>query len=132
MSKSVNRVTLLGRLTKEVNSKQTTSGIAVAELDLATNEKYKDRNGEWKEDTQYHRVILWQRLAELAAEYLHKGNQVYIEGKLTTRSYEKDGQKKYVTEVKASELVLLDKNESSSGQAAPVAGNGVEDDSAPF
>jgi single-strand DNA-binding protein len=108
MAKSVNKVILVGNLGKDPELKHTSSGTAVATMTLATNERYKDRNGEWQDRTEWHNVVLWQRLAEIAAEYLRKGRSVYVEGRLQTRSWEdKQGQKRYTTEIVASDLVLL-------------------------
>jgi single-strand DNA-binding protein len=107
--KSVNKVTLLGNLGKDPEVKFTPQGTAVAKLALATNERYKDKEGQWQDRTEWHNVVLWQRLAEIAGEYLKKGSKVYIEGRLQTRSWEdkQTNQKKYMTEVVASDLVLL-------------------------
>jgi single-strand DNA-binding protein len=81
----------------------------VAKLTIATNERFKDKAGEWQDRTEWHNVVLWQRLAEIAGEYLKKGGKVYIEGRLQTRSWDDktSGQKKYMTEVVASDLILL-------------------------
>ena len=107
--KSVNKVTLLGNLGKDPEVKYTPQGTAVAKLALATNERYKDKEGQWQDRTEWHNVVLWQRLAEIAGEYLKKGSKVYIEGKLQTRSWEdkQTNQKRYMTEVVANDLVLL-------------------------
>ena len=107
--KSVNKVILIGNLGKDPEVKFTPSGTPVAKFALATNERFKDKNGEWQDRTEWHNVVLWQRLAEIAGEYLKKGGKVYIEGRLQTRSWDdkQTGQKKYMTEVVASDLVLL-------------------------
>jgi single-strand DNA-binding protein len=108
MAKSVNKVILVGNLGKDPELKHTSSGTAVATMTVATNERYKDRSGEWQDRTEWHNVVLWQRLAEIAAEYLSKGRSVYVEGRLQTRSWEdKQGQKRYTTEIVANDLVLL-------------------------
>jgi len=108
MAKSVNKVILIGNLGKDPELKHTSSGTAVATMTVATNERFKDKSGEWQDRTEWHTVVLWQRLAEIAAEYLKKGRSVYVEGRLQTRSWEdKQGQKRYTTEVVASDLVLL-------------------------
>ena len=109
MSKSVNKVTLLGNLGKDPEVKFTPSGTAVAKLTLATEERSKDKDGNWTEKTEWHNVVLWAKLAEIAGEYLKKGGKVYIEGRLQTRSWDDktSGQKKYMTEVVGQELVLL-------------------------
>jgi single-strand DNA-binding protein len=109
MAKSINKVILIGNLGKDPEVKYTPQGTAVARLALATNERYKDKNGEWQDRTEWHNVVLWQRLAEIAGEYLKKGGKVYIEGRLQTRSWDdkQTNQKKYMTEVVAHDLVLL-------------------------
>jgi single-strand DNA-binding protein len=107
--KSVNKVILIGNLGKDPELKYTPTGTPVAKLTLATNERYKDKAGEWQDRTEWHNIVLWQRLAEIAGEYLKKGGKVYIEGRLQTRSWDdpKTNVKKYMTEVVASDLVLL-------------------------
>ena len=107
--KSLNRVQLIGNLGKDPEVKYTPSGTPVAKLTIATNERFKDKAGEWQDRTEWHNVVLWQRLAEIAGEYLKKGGKVYIEGRLQTRSWDDktSGQKKYMTEVVASDLILL-------------------------
>src|ERR1700758_4786464 len=107
--KSVNKVILIGNLGKDPEVKYTPSGTPVAKLTLATNERYKDKDGQWQDRTEWHNVVLWQRLAEIAGEYLKKGGKVYIEGRLQTRSWEdkQTNQKRYMTEVVANDLVLL-------------------------
>jgi single-strand DNA-binding protein len=110
MAKSVNKVILIGTLGKDPELKYTPQGTAVTKFSMATNESFKDKqSGEWKERTEWHNIVCWQRTAEVAAEYLKKGGKVYIEGRLTTRSWDdKDsGQKRYMTEVVANDLVLL-------------------------
>jgi single-strand DNA-binding protein len=108
MAKSVNKVILIGNLGKDPELKHTSGGTAVATMTVATNERFKDKSGEWQDKTEWHTVVLWQRLAEIAAEYLKKGRSVYVEGRLQTRSWEdKQGQKRYTTEIVASDLVLL-------------------------
>jgi single-strand DNA-binding protein len=115
--KSVNKVILIGNLGKDPEVKYTPSGAAVAKLTLATNERFKDKGGEWQDRTEWHNVVLWQRLAEIAGEYLKKGSKVYIEGRLQTRSWEdkNTNQKKYMTEVVANDLVLLGGRGEGSG-----------------
>src|SRR5271156_6727477 len=107
--KSLNRVQLIGNLGKDPEVKYTPQGTPVAKLTIATNERFKDKSGEWQDRTEWHNGVLWQRLAEIAGEYLKKGGKGYIEGRLQTRSWDDktSGQKKYMTEVVASDLVLL-------------------------
>src|SRR3954463_1036834 len=115
--KSVNKVTLLGNLGKDPEVKFTPQGTAVAKLALATNERYKVKEGQWQDRTEWHNVVLWQRLAEIAGEYLKKGSKVYIEGRLQTRSWDDktSGQKKYMTEIVANDLILLGGRGEGSG-----------------
>jgi single-strand DNA-binding protein len=115
--KSLNKVQLIGNCGADPVVKYTPSGTAVANFTLATNERFKDKSGEWADRAEWHNIVLWQRLAEIAGEYLKKGAKCYIEGRNQTRSWEKDGQKKYITEIIGSELILLDGKASSSGQA---------------
>jgi single-strand DNA-binding protein len=107
--KSLNKVQLIGNLGKDPEVKYTPQGTPVAKLTIATNERYKDKNGEWQDRTEWHNVVLWQRLAEIAGEYLKKGGKVYIEGRLQTRSWDdkQTGQKKYMTEVVGNDVILL-------------------------
>jgi len=106
-SRSVNKVTLIGHLGKDAETKFTPSGTAVTTFTLATNRRWKDQqSGEWKEETDWHRVVLWR--SENVSNYLLKGRQVYVEGRLQTRSYDdKEGRKVYTTEVVAEDLILL-------------------------
>ena len=107
--KSLNRVQLIGNLGKDPEVKYTPQGTPVAKLTIATNERFKDKAGEWQDRTEWHNVVLWQRLAEIAGEYLKKGGKVYIEGRLQTRSWDDktSGEKKYKTEILCNELTLL-------------------------
>ncbi|HZI57480.1 MAG TPA: single-stranded DNA-binding protein [Verrucomicrobiae bacterium] len=109
MAKSVNKVILVGNLGKDPEVKYTPSGTPVAKFSLATNERYKDKGGEWQDRTEWHNIVAWQRLAEIVGEYVKKGSKIYIEGRLQTSSWEdkQSGEKKYRTEVVASDLVLL-------------------------
>ena len=109
MAKSVNKVILIGNLGKDPEVKYTPSGTAVAKFSLATNERFKDKAGEWQDRTEWHNIVAVQRTAEIAGEYLKKGRSVYIEGRIQTRSWDDktSGQKKYMTEIVANDLVLL-------------------------
>ena len=104
----VNKVILLGRLGKDPEARTLESGAMVVNFTLATSEVYKDKvTGERKEITDWHNVVLWRGLAETASKYLHKGDQVYIEGKMRTRSWEKDNVTRYTTEVIGDGMTLL-------------------------
>lgn len=109
MAKSVNKVILVGNLGKDPEIKYTPSGTPVAKFSLATNERYKDKGGEWQDRTEWHNIVAWQRLAEIVGEYVKKGSKLYIEGRLQTSSWEdkQSGEKKYRTEIVANDLVLL-------------------------
>ncbi len=114
----VNKVILVGNLGKDPEVRHLDNGRAVANFSIATSEVYKNREGERVTNTEWHNVVLWTPLAEVAERFLKKGGQVYIEGKLTTRSYDdKDGIKRYVTEVVGREMTLLGRpGGDSSGQ----------------
>ncbi len=110
--RGLNKVTLIGNLGKDPELTVLEGGISVAKFNLATTETFKDKNGESHSVTDWHNIVLWRGLAELAAKYLHKGSLVYVEGKLKNRSFDdKEGIKRYVTEIQADELILLDKKE---------------------
>ena len=110
--KGLNKVTLIGNLGKDPEVQVLEGNVPVAKFSLATTESYRNKAGEMKTDTDWHTIVLWRGLAELAQKYLHKGSYIYIEGKLKTRHYEdKDGAKRYVTEVIGEELIMLDKSE---------------------
>lgn len=104
----VNKVILIGRLGKDPEVRNLDNGVSVANFTMATSETYKDRTtGEKKETTEWHNVVLWRGLAEITQKYLHKGDLVYIEGKLRTRSWEKEGVTRYTTEVVADNMTML-------------------------
>lgn len=106
---SLNRVEIIGNLGNDPEVKYTASGDAVATISVATTEKWKDKaSGEWQEKVEWHRVTLWRRLGEIAGEYLRKGSQVYIAGKLSTRKWQdKEGNDRYTTEIVASDLQMF-------------------------
>lgn len=111
----INRVTLIGNLGKEVESTTLESGVKVAKFSMATNESYKDKNGEWQTITTWINVVCWRGLADIAEKYFKKGSLVYVEGKLSNRSYQdKEGQNRYITEVVANVVRLLEKREGSN------------------
>jgi single-strand DNA-binding protein len=105
---SVNKAILIGNLGADPELRYTASGTAVAGFNMATTERYKDKNGELQERTEWHSIVCWGRLGELANEYLKKGRSVYIEGRIQTRNYEdKDGIKRYRTEIVAQQMQFL-------------------------
>jgi single-strand DNA-binding protein len=139
MSRSLNKVQLIGNLGKDPELKYTPSGVAVATFSIATSESWKDQEGNQQEKTEWHNIVAWRKLAEICGEYLKKGKKVYLEGKLQTRNYEKDGIKRYVTEIVADQLIMLDgggggkgSNASSTSEAAPMASDAPKDDDLPF
>lgn len=114
----VNKVILVGRLGKDPEVRNLDNGATVANFTMATSESYKDRTtGEKKEITEWHNIVLWRGLAEIAQKYLHKGDMIYVEGKLRTRSWEKDGVTRYTTEVVADNMTMLSTRGSSSGSS---------------
>jgi single-strand DNA-binding protein len=116
--RGVNRVMLIGNLGKDPDVQFLEGNIAVAKFPLATTETFKDRSGKLISQTEWHTVVLWRGLAELAQKYLHKGSLVYIEGRLRTRSWEdKDGNRKFATEVVGDNLIMLDKRTDSGANA---------------
>jgi len=126
MARTLNRVELIGRLGKDPEIRYTPSGTAVCNFSMATDEGYKDNNGEWIDRTEWHKIVLWGRLAEIASEYLEKGSQIFIEGKLQTRKWEtQSGDKKYSTEIVGTKLIMLG---SSPANASPNEDNNVPDD----
>ena len=146
---SLNKVMLIGNLGKDPELKYTPSGQGVATFSLATTRKWKDKEGNDKEDTQWHNIKVWGRTAEVANQYLKKGRQVFIEGRLEHRQYEQDGQKKYFTEVVCEQMVILggkrddsgggpepsfDENQTASKgySAAPKGGVGGDEEDLPF
>jgi single-strand DNA-binding protein len=140
MAKSINKVILVGNVGKDPEIKYTPNGVPVAKFSLATNERFKDKSGEWQDRTEWHNVLAWQRLAEIVGEFVQKGSKLYIEGKLQSSSWEdrNSGEKRYRTEIVARDVVLLGSPERSSdadrdipeGERESVhAGTGETDDS---
>lgn len=117
----VNKVILIGNLGKDPEVKYLESKVPVANFTLATNSSWKDKDGSKKEHTEWHNIVLWRGLAELAEKYLHKGDKIYLEGKLRTRSYEKDNVTRYITEILGDNMTMLsgkrDAGEKPTGNA---------------
>jgi single-strand DNA-binding protein len=140
-TRSVNKVILIGHLGADPEVRYTQSGTAVANIRLATNESYNDRtSGERVERTEWHRVVAWGKLAEIVEQYLRKGRQIYVEGRLQTRQWQdKENNTRYTTEIRADEMVMLggrgapDDGDVDQSQAAPVGGgDSAPDDDLPF
>jgi single-strand DNA-binding protein len=122
---SVNKVILIGNLGRDPETRYTTGGDAVTNLNIATSETWKDKAGEKQEKTEWHRVVLFGRQAEIAGEYLKKGRSVYIEGRLQTKKYtDKDGVEKYSTEIVGDRMQLLGSRDGGGGGDAEFSGGG--------
>ena len=142
MANSVNKVILVGRLGKDPEVKYTQTGVPVARFTLATDESWKDQSGEKQQRTEWHNIVAWRKLAEICGQYLNKGKLVYVEGRLQTRSWEdKEGNKRYTTEVQADNMVMLsartdEARQEKSVAAAASSNSGFEaeitDDDVPF
>lgn len=130
--KSLNKVMLIGNLGKDPEVRYLPSGQAVANFSMATNERFKDKDGNWKDRPEWHRIVLFGKQAEIAGQYLSKGNRLYIEGRLQTREWQdKEGQKKSTTEIVGLNMIML----TPKGDAAPAdtgpADQGYDDSQAP-
>ena len=155
MARGVNKVILIGNLGSDPEVRYTPDGVPVANFNLATSESWNDRNtGERQERTEWHRLVLWRKLAEIAGQYLKKGARIYVEGKLQTRSWDdQSGQKRYTTEVVVNDMQMLDSRSEGGGggsgysdrpaggqnagpaaqsEAPPPPGPGGDDDDLPF
>ena len=141
----INKVILVGNLGQDPEVKYTAGGDAVTTLSLATSDSWKDKDtGQDQERTEWHRVVLWRRLAEIAGEYLNKGSKVYVEGQLRTRKWEQEGQTRYTTEIIARELQFLDSKNTTeslktndsqveSEKSLPeIEDSSIDDDEIPF
>jgi single-strand DNA-binding protein len=151
MAKSINKVILVGNVGKEPEVKLLSSGLPVANLSLATSERFKDKGGEWQDRTEWHNLTAYQRVAEIIRDYVKKGTKLYVEGRIQTRSWDDQasGQKKYRTEIVVNDIMLLSgrgegesvagprSNTASFDQRPPVqheefAGTEITDDDIPF
>src|SRR3954471_2333134 len=123
-SRSINKAILLGHLGKDAETKFTPGGTARTSFTLATSRRWKDQQtGDWKEETEWHNIVLWR--SENLANYLLKGKQIYVEGRISNRKYEKDGETKYFTEIVADEVILLGGRGESGGAGAEDFGQPV-------
>jgi len=126
---NLNKVMLIGRIGQDIEKKTTTSGKSVATISIATSEKWTDAQGQKQEKTEWHRVVLWDKLADLVEQYCRKGSQLYVEGSLTTKEWQdKDGNKRYTTEVNGRSIQFLDS--ANTGQAPPAPA--APEDDIPF
>lgn len=127
MARSVNKVILVGNLGKDPELRYTSSGVAVATFSIATNESWKDPDGNLQERTQWHNIVAWRKLAEICGEYLKKGGKIYAEGRLQHRNYDdKNGVKRYVTEIVLDEMVMLDSR--GGGQSTEMSAPAPQED----
>lgn len=117
MARSINKVTLLGNVGKDPEIRSTPSGVMVASFGLATSDRYQDQQGNWQDRTEWHNLKAFKRTAEIVRDYVKKGSKLYVEGKISTNSWDdkETGQKKYRTEILVNELVLLSGREEGSG-----------------
>jgi single-strand DNA-binding protein len=107
-NKGLNKALIIGNLGRDPEVRYIPSGQAVANFTIATNERYQDKSGEWNEKTEWHRIVMFGKQAETVGQYLSKGDRVFVEGRLQTRSWEgKDGQKRYTTEIVANNMIML-------------------------
>jgi single-strand DNA-binding protein len=140
MAKSLNRAMLIGNLGRDPELRYTPAGVAVASFTIATNESWKDQDGNLQERTEWHNIVAWRKLAEICGEYLKKGKKIYVEGKIQTRSYDdkNTGAKRYITEIVADNIIMLDGRGGASGEGSgggyvppaeqPESGGPKEDD----
>ena len=121
----LNKVTLIGNLGADPEARYTQDGTCVCNLRLATTEKFKDKQGQKQEKTEWHRVVLWGKVGEIANQYLSKGSKVYIEGKIETRKWtNKEGQDQYTTEIRGNELKMLGSQQQSQGNQGGIPSRG--------
>lgn len=141
MAKGINKAIIVGHCGKDPEIRYTPSGAAVTTISVATTESWKDKDGNKQEKTEWHRVVFFGRLAEIAGEYLRKGSQVYVEGKLRTNKWQdQSGQDRYTTEILANEMQMLGGNQSRTNQETPNASENqlsdnlstFDEDSIPF
>jgi len=139
MAKSVNKVILVGNVGQDPEVKYTPSGVPVARVSLATNERFKGNNDQWQDRTEWHNIVAWQRLAEIVGEYVRKGTKLYVEGKIQTRAWEdKEGVKRYTTEIVASNMQMLDskgqgrEQDSGLNEPMPPFAEGAAEEDVPF
>ena len=127
MARSLNRAQLIGNLTRDPELRYTPSGTAVCSFSIATNRNWTTDTGEKKEEVEFHRIVAWNKLAELCSQFLTKGRKVFVEGRLTTRSWDaQDGTKKQTTEIIINDMILLDNRRT--GTEEPVAEEAVEEE----
>src|SRR5436305_3585847 len=123
MAKTLNRVQLIGRLGGDPELRYTTAGLPVATFSLATNRQWPGKDGSLQEETEWHTIVAWDKLAQICSEHLTKGRLVFIEGRIHTRSWENNGQKQYKTEIVAGDMLILDSRQPAEGSEPAAAPN---------
>jgi single-strand DNA-binding protein len=126
--RSLNRATLIGNVGRDPELRKTPQWNSVCTLRVATTEFYRGRNGERREITDWHSVVLWDRLAEIAVQKIHKSDRIYVEGKLRTRSFEKDGVTRHVTEIIAQNIIILSRKPRTESEAESETETDVNDE----
>lgn len=131
---SLNKAMLIGRLGKDPEVRYTGGGLPVANFSIATSERRKAQDGNWEDRTEWHNIVVFGKLADICGQYLHKGKQVYLEGRIQTRSWtDKEGNKRYSTEIVAFQMTMLgDKSNGQKLEDAPYEGSVADDDDIPF
>lgn len=119
MPKSVNKAILLGRVGKDPEVKTSASGVVVAKFSLATNDRQKDKSGNWADAPTWHNLVAFNQTAEIVEQYVKKGTQLYVEGKITVSTYEKDGETRYRTSILVNEMVMVGSREQAEAPAPP-------------
>jgi len=127
-ARSLNRATLIGNIGKDPELRRTPQGTSVCTIRLATTENYKNKRGEWQEITDWHSVVLWDRLAEIASQLLRKSDRIFVEGKIRTRTFDKDGIKKHFTEIIAQNMIILERKNKEFNPHVEEALNEVFED----
>ena len=129
---SLNKVTLIGNLGQDPELRYTPAGKAVANFSIATSDRWKDKDGQSQERTEWHRIVLWGRQAEIAKDYLRKGRQIYLEGRLQTRNYDdKDGNKRWITEIICERFLMLGRREEGGAEEFPSGAEAASPTAAP-
>ena len=131
MSRGVNKVILIGNLGRDPEVISFDGGVKKASFSIATTEVYRTRDGQDMEQTEWHNIVLWRGLAEVAEKYLRKGSQIYVEGRIKNRSYEKDGQKRYITEIECDNLTMLGNRGQSDYSPSNDQVSGASEQSSP-
>lgn len=131
MARGVNKVILIGNLGKDPEVISFDGGVKKASFSIATTEVYRNREGQDVEQTEWHNIVMWRGLAEIAEKYLRKGSQIYVEGRIKYRSYEKDGQKRYITDIECDNLTMLGNRGQSDNSPSQEQSSGTSGQSAP-